>query len=632
MRLLKTIENDYLKVDIFDNGSIVVVNKEDATQWEMSNVALQEEGTIVDGFVWFRNERTVMEQYWSFYRAEVCGEVLLFKVYDIANSLRGTFECSVCLEEDELHVSVSNIDENLESLAFPGSFKELTSFVTTVNQGMWIREPEEKHYFYPAIGQGTCMRWFGSLQDEAGCITIFDKGVTDAGILYTGLEITPVWLKSLDKWQGEKELVYKFSSNGNYVSLAKIFRKYAMQNGLYKSLNDKIKENPNVGKIVEGRDVYFLEARPKMPKSMDEYNLYCRPDEALGNVEGNKFKDFGESGNTFPTEVVMSHAKVREKYEYLVETDTRGLVQVGGWQNSGYDGRYPDVWPFDETLGTTEEFKALFNSGYDIVAGFHDNYQDMYKNAPSFPHGLIVTKNGSYMRGGLWAGGQSFLINSRNSVEYQKRNWEHLEELGMQFVYSDTICAVSYFESFEKGNELTRQQDLEYKNELMKFYKARGLVFGTEGGRDEGIPYVDWLASNAPRHPGKSIPLFGLVYHDAIVCGNGVYDDFDNITPEGSYPALLKMMLWGEQLHYWVVGEDGWEKYKEMDLKSRYLDEWFAKVSTVEMLSHQFVTEDGSVEETVFATGDRIVVNFSDDVASVEGLEIPAYGYKILKV
>ena len=33
------------------------------------------------------------------------------------------------------------------------------------------------------------------------------------------------------------------------------------------------------------------------------------------------------------------------------------------------------------------------------------------------------------MRGGMWPGGQAYILNSRDSVKYAKRNWEQLKQL-----------------------------------------------------------------------------------------------------------------------------------------------------------------------------------------------------------
>ncbi len=79
-----------------------------------------------------------------------------------------------------------------------------------------------------------------------------------------------------------------------------------------------------------------------------------------------------------------------------------------------------------------EEFKDLLTIPEDtIISSIHDNYLDIYEDNPSFPGGVIVRPNGQYMTGGIWSARQCYILNSRNSLGYLKRNWEHLKTLNL---------------------------------------------------------------------------------------------------------------------------------------------------------------------------------------------------------
>ena len=59
------------------------------------------------------------------------------------------------------------------------------------------------------------------------------------------------------------------------------------------------------------------------------------------------------------------------------------------------------------------------------------------------------------------------------------------------------------------------------------------------------------------------------------------------------------------------------------------VDRWHARIGASKMLSHRFIADD--VEETVFANGLAIWVNFSAQERRVEGESIPALGCRILE-
>jgi hypothetical protein len=66
--------------------------------------------------------------------------------------------------------------------------------------------------------------------------------------------------------------------------------------------------------------------------------------------------------------------------------------------------------------------------------------------------------DGKPMRGGYWEGGQSYILNSRDGLNYARRNWEQIKLLAQGKIYSDTITTQYLFESYEEGNTLSRVQ------------------------------------------------------------------------------------------------------------------------------------------------------------------------------
>ena len=300
----------------------------------------------------------------------------------------------------------------------------------------------------------------------------------------------------------------------------------------------------------------------------------------------------------------------------------------------------PISWPPEPSLGSLEEMKNVLGMDGNYITGLHDNYQDMYEGRPSFPKGLNVLPSGELMNGGYWGGGQAYILNSRSSLEYAKRNWAMIKDLNPKAMFIDTLSASKLLESYEKNNTLSKTQDQMLKIELLGLFKNAGKLVGSEEGCEFVIPLADWFENRHNRiGDGTTIPLWPLVFHDAVICYR--YNSFKNI---GQAPVWLEDMLWGYALHFFmdtsfgrIKNTGGSEKIgfgaSEMDEEAFkgtfHVDEWHQRIGTAEMLSHRFLTEDFKVEETIFEPGISIICNFSNEDRTVEGKNIKAYSYLI---
>jgi hypothetical protein len=89
------------------------------------------------------------------------------------------------------------------------------------------------------------------------------------------------------------------------------------------------------------------------------------------------------------------------------------VAYLVGWQNEGHDSKYPAVEVVNARLGGYDALMKLMASGpkLNTVVSFHDNYDDAYKNSPAWdPDFIAKDQGGNLMVGGVWAGGQSYII------------------------------------------------------------------------------------------------------------------------------------------------------------------------------------------------------------------------------
>ena len=161
---------------------------------------------------------------------------------------------------------------------------------------------------------------------------------------------------------------------------------------------------------------------------------------------------------------------------------------------------------------------------------------------------------------------------------------------------------------------------------MLRFYKERGQVLGSEEGADFGVPLVDWIENRHHRVPGESIPLWPLVFHDAAFCARYGPGPLSAEHEQGSAPRWLTDMLWGYML-IWGFPDHG-KGHLPAITKLQHVYDWHRKIGIEEMVNHRYLTEDGQVEETTFDSA-AIIANFSPEARTVNGITIPAHDFII---
>ncbi len=607
-------ENDLISVSINEKCEAILVDKISGTEWNMGEMAFQEEGKILTGVAWERNERSFCDFYSGHFKAEMAGDDLRITLMGPPNNkVMGSFSCKVILEKEYVEFRVYDIDECLGSLSYPTSI-ESESLVVPSGVGKWIKDKSAgwECNFLLQNG-GLNMRWLGGLKDDDkhGWIAILGDDYADTGFYTNGLSSAPTWLKSMGKWGQNRSVRYYFTSNG-YVGMSKIFREYAKEIGIFKSLEEKAKEVPAVNNLLGGRIVSFFQC------STIHEDFYIN--QMLKTPEGVK-------ENHGKVDVRVSHADVATVIKEAKEAGMKkGVFNLRGTFNGGYDESHPDIWPPEPALGTVDELKEIISDNQDpFTVVLHDNYQDVYQFVPSFPNGVIEDERGNLMPGGPWHGGLCYINCPTAGVKYAKRNWEDLKTLGLNGYFIDTAACVQFYECYNKEHPLTRNGDWQTKRELMQFFKKQGLLLGSENAADFGAADLDFLENRHEQVPGETIPLWNLVFHDVAFSARYGTDG----TSGGEPVRMLENMLWGYAAYWPVNNLEHWRKLKDAFKDTLYVDEWHEKVGMAEMTNHEYLSEDGYVEKTEFSSGHSIIVNFSDEDRVIDGKTIKAQGFLI---
>jgi len=116
-------------------------------------------------------------------------------------------------------------------------------------------------------------------------------------------------------------------------------------------------------------------------------------------------------------------------------------------------------------------------------------------------------------------------------------------------------------------------------------------IVGTEDGADWVIPYVDYLTD---ANPGSvtSVPLYVLVYHDAVMVPEGGNGDHLRCLLNGGYAGLPRNL----------------DDPKAVNLM-RAICALHERVALLEMTHHEFLDKTYRKERSTFADGTTVTID-----------------------
>ena len=362
--------------------------------------------------------------------------------------------------------------------------------------------------------EGCHMTMLGVVKAGATALLTWEDPYTAADVRSTLPDKDPAKQQltvSLNLRKSASACTLRFTGKGDYVTIAKAYREVARAKGYLVPWSEKIKGQPDRAKLLGASNVKLWST---LSRTMS--------DDSKVEQKVTVNWTFDEAA------AVAEHIKNDLKID-------RVLFTLGGWIHRGYDNQHPDVLPAAPECGGDAKLaaasKRIMDLGYLLC--FHDNYQDMYRDAPSWDESYLArTRDGKVAVGGKWAGGRCYLTCAQRAVDLAKRpqNLAAVRKLtGANSYFIDTTYAAGLQECFDTTHPLTRAGDMKWKQELSDY--ARGVfgVFGSECGREWAIPHSDFFegltgVSGGYYHNPKAatdvggvvVPLFELVYRDTI--------------------------------------------------------------------------------------------------------------------
>mgnify|MGYP001130666267 CR=1 FL=1 len=450
------------------------------------------------------------------------------------------------------------------------------------------------------------MPFFGAVRGQSAWIAVFETEM-DAGmrcILNNNYQnvfnwkaelspyhklcgVSPRWLATKKQFGYARSMIYDFLPNGDYNTIAKYYKKIAVEQGLAKTLRAKIAENPNVERLFGSTIINLMGAYPWYI----DYPAY--------RYTWNDVKKFIDDLRNF------SHMQ-------------RALLCL--W--IGYQQYPPDSYPFHPAQGTIEELQSLVQYGLErgFMICFYHGYPALLDHDPNIDishshqgaNGKIAARWGRHCS-------NFFLEHARKNLPLSLRDSQQVAD------YTDILTSGGLGECYGKGHEHTREEDRRNRIETLRFINSQGVFTGSEHPKgwaaaecayfkNGGLGAYHWILDQ------YRTPLFHLVYKDCAVM-------FRELLPLPEI-AMLQDVAIGCHLQYHTDMREhfqpGYMNSREgARMNSEAFQDFARETGPEELLSHEYIEELNGPFRTRFGNGAESLVNPTNEIRQVEGETLP---------
>ena len=419
------------------------------------------------------------------------------------------------------------------------------------------------------------------------------------------------WQSSLGKLSYERKIKFTFTSDGDYNTVAKDYRKYLLDRNELVSIDEKIEKNPNIKKLI-GSPVLH-------------HKIYSKINE--------KSQFYDKNGSN---EILC--ATFGERAEEMKKLKSAGLeklyIHTDGWGKDGYDNNHPYILPPCEQAGGWEGFKEFADVSRELgyVFALHDQYRDYYYDSPVFDKEKAIKNiDGTNPYCSIWDGGEHSYLCTEFALDAVKQTYTELEEHGIdvQGVYLDVFSIMQGDECFHEDHKVTREQSMKNRADCFDYLNSKGIIMSSE---EPGMQLLNKLAlvhhgphALRPQENGEAVgipvPLGNLVYHDCLMVPWNWFNNWG--IPKGEdgdlYGALNAGMPYihpyGNELK--KIGTDNRTAdvgmMNDAELKKELariapLCELQAKLYNKEMVKHEFL---GSyrIQKAVYEDGTTVTID-----------------------
>ncbi len=393
-----------------------------------------------------------------------------------------------------------HIDSMRQGFILPDGYKD--NFISTFGFANYLRKINTGDCYMPVWGRVCDGHTFSAIID-----TPYDACMFSAFGKHSAFINSVHWMSSLGKLSYERKIIFTFHEKGDYNTVAKDYRKYLIETGQFVSIDDKIRKNKNIEKLI-GCPVLH-------------HAIYSKINE--------KSKFYSKNGTN-----EILYATFYKRAQQIKKLKDCGLeklyIHTDGWGKDGYDNNHPYILPPCEDAGGWDGLKEFAKVSRDLgyIFALHDQYRDFYYSSPVFDMSKAVTKiDCSHPYCSIWDGGEHTFLCASQALDFVKKTYSELEDHGIdvQGAYLDVFSVMNGDECFNPEHKITREESIKHRAECFDYLNDKGFIMSSE---EPAMQLLNQLAlvhhgpfTLRPQENGETvgipIPLGNLVFHDCIM-------------------------------------------------------------------------------------------------------------------
>lgn len=425
-------------------------------------------------------------------------------------------------------------------------------------------------------------------------------------------------------------------AEADYAGMARAYRAYQLKRGAVKPLRERAKAQPILDYAARWPEVRVRHAWKPVPSPVPDQTVKDEP----------------------PVKPVITFERFKEIVDAFKRQGIGGAeFCLVGWNVGGHDGRWPQVFPVEPSLGGEAKLREAIayaqGLGYEVVA--HGNHRDAYLIADSWDAEYIREKNadGTLRRGRTtWGGGRMYTICPQRAYErFALQQMPMVRALGFRGLhYLDVYSCVGAERCDDPRHPLNERQSAAWVGHILQLGRDTFGGIASEGSYDQNAGQLDYVLYvsfarpfDAATYKGlvdRLVPMFQLVYNGIIL--SNPYTTTVNAPLKGRASELKTIEFGGRPSFYFYANfltpGKGKNWMGDEDLTCATDDELARSVAAIKRgvdayqkvwrLQYEYMEGHDElapgVYRTRYADGTRVYVNYNDAPVPVGEVTVPA--------
>ncbi|MBQ9759822.1 MAG: hypothetical protein IJW16_00575 [Clostridia bacterium] len=302
-------------------------------------------------------------------------------------------------------------------------------------------------------------------------------------------------------------VVYRsLPADADYSAVARAYRNYLLETGVCQRLSDR--HTPALDYAKDSLYIRVRMAWKPVPSPVEEQteenepklHVACDFDDLIRLMED-------------------CHRAGVEKAEFC-------LV---GWNKSGHDGRWPQIFPVEPELGGEDGLKRAIEVAKELgyTVGCHTNSTEIYSIADTYDvNDALHNANGIVFDRHLWGGGKPRKLCPQRAYEIALRELPRVKACGFNGTHYVDVLSIDPIPAscHNPLHPLTGGECLAYTKRIGQLCRELFGGYASEGGCDHSAGELDFALyvsmrdhDSLPELADLHIPLWQLVFHGIIL-------------------------------------------------------------------------------------------------------------------